>query len=254
MFTLLVIQLVIYCLILNFLGSFLPQLEKKFYMRVFVLALFIIWLKLIYLYLSSCRLLKFMGFMMNAYESEFHSVLITWASCFNRMEEILNLLFRISDLQGSLCLDSKYCLTLLCLNGSFHILVTKYCLTSQCNILFFGICFALRLWVLLRNTPLCDLTSDPLDFTSLCSLWCLSADTLSWWTCRYGNANVWKIFTDLFDYFPLTALVSHFFFHIPSSLVPWSISILVSLSYLHIISSCVAHNYIKFPVLYPKKI
>lgn len=27
-------------------------------------------------------------------------------------------------------------------------------------------------------------------------------------TCRYGNANVWKIFTDLFDYFPLTALVS----------------------------------------------
>lgn len=24
---------------------------------------------------------------------------------------------------------------------------------------------------------------------------------------RYGNANVWKIFTDLFDYFPLTALV-----------------------------------------------
>lgn len=106
-------------------------------MRVFVLALFIIWLKLIYLYLSSCRLLKFMGSMMNAYESEFHSVLITWASCFNRMEEILILLFRISDLQGSLCLDSKYCLTLLCLNGSFHILVTKYCLTSQCNILFF---------------------------------------------------------------------------------------------------------------------
>ena len=28
---------------------------------------------------------------------------------------------------------------------------------------------------------------------------------------RYGNANVWKIFTDLFDYFPLTALVSKFF-------------------------------------------
>lgn len=24
---------------------------------------------------------------------------------------------------------------------------------------------------------------------------------------RYGNANVWKTFTDLFDYFPLTALV-----------------------------------------------
>ncbi|MBA0700871.1 hypothetical protein Goari_022873, partial [Gossypium aridum] len=30
--------------------------------------------------------------------------------------------------------------------------------------------------------------------------------------CRYGNANVWKIFTDLFDYFPLTALVSIFIF------------------------------------------
>lgn len=27
------------------------------------------------------------------------------------------------------------------------------------------------------------------------------------YVCRYGNANVWKIFTDLFDYFPLTALV-----------------------------------------------
>jgi serine/threonine-protein phosphatase 2A catalytic subunit len=24
---------------------------------------------------------------------------------------------------------------------------------------------------------------------------------------KYGNANVWKIFTDLFDYFPLTALI-----------------------------------------------
>lgn len=29
-----------------------------------------------------------------------------------------------------------------------------------------------------------------------------------WPFCRYGNANVWKTFTDLFDYFPLTALVS----------------------------------------------
>jgi len=29
-----------------------------------------------------------------------------------------------------------------------------------------------------------------------------------WSFCRYGNANVWKTFTDLFDYFPLTALVS----------------------------------------------
>ncbi|KAL6575541.1 Serine/threonine-protein phosphatase PP2A-2 catalytic subunit [Orobanche hederae] len=29
---------------------------------------------------------------------------------------------------------------------------------------------------------------------------------------KYGNANVWKIFTDLFDYFPLTALVRKTFF------------------------------------------
>jgi diadenosine tetraphosphatase ApaH/serine/threonine PP2A family protein phosphatase len=26
---------------------------------------------------------------------------------------------------------------------------------------------------------------------------------------KYGNANVWKYFTDLFDYLPLTALVEH---------------------------------------------
>jgi serine/threonine-protein phosphatase 2A catalytic subunit len=24
---------------------------------------------------------------------------------------------------------------------------------------------------------------------------------------KYGNANVWKVFTELFDYFPLTAVV-----------------------------------------------
>ena len=35
-----------------------------------------------------------------------------------------------------------------------------------------------------------------------------------WCGFRYGNANVWKIFTDLFDYFPLTALVrKHIFGH-----------------------------------------
>lgn len=34
----------------------------------------------------------------------------------------------------------------------------------------------------------------------------------SWFVFRYGNANVWKIFTDLFDYFPLTALVSIFIY------------------------------------------
>ncbi len=26
---------------------------------------------------------------------------------------------------------------------------------------------------------------------------------------KYGNANVWKYFTDLFDYFPLTAVVEN---------------------------------------------
>lgn len=26
---------------------------------------------------------------------------------------------------------------------------------------------------------------------------------------KYGNANVWKYFTDLFDYLPLTALVEN---------------------------------------------
>lgn len=26
---------------------------------------------------------------------------------------------------------------------------------------------------------------------------------------KYGNANVWKFFTDLFDYLPLTALVEN---------------------------------------------
>lgn len=38
--------------------------------------------------------------------------------------------------------------------------------------------------------------------------------THSCFICRYGNANVWKIFTDLFDYFPLTALVSMIRYHV----------------------------------------
>ena len=42
---------------------------------------------------------------------------------------------------------------------------------------------------------------------------------------KYGNANVWKFFTDLFDYLPLTALIENqvpgglgciFFFFFPS--------------------------------------
>jgi len=40
---------------------------------------------------------------------------------------------------------------------------------------------------------------------------------------KYGNANVWKYFTDLFDYLPLTALVDGqvwylclMYWHIPS--------------------------------------
>jgi hypothetical protein len=37
--------------------------------------------------------------------------------------------------------------------------------------------------------------------------WVKYSSSSCFWCCRYGNANVWKIFTDLFDYFPLTALV-----------------------------------------------
>ncbi|KZV50989.1 protein phsophatase-2a [Dorcoceras hygrometricum] len=36
----------------------------------------------------------------------------------------------------------------------------------------------------------------------------------------YGNANVWKIFTDLFDYFPLTALVESEIFCLHGGLSP----------------------------------
>ncbi|KAL0848354.1 hypothetical protein Bca101_021601 [Brassica carinata] len=39
-------------------------------------------------------------------------------------------------------------------------------------------------------------------------------------TFRYGNANVWKIFTDLFDYFPLTALVESEIFCLHGGLSP----------------------------------
>ncbi|GKD66815.1 serine/threonine-protein phosphatase PP2A-2 catalytic subunit-like protein isoform X2, partial [Tanacetum coccineum] len=37
---------------------------------------------------------------------------------------------------------------------------------------------------------------------------------------RYGNANVWKTFTDLFDYFPLTALVESEIFCLHGGLSP----------------------------------
>ncbi|KAG6690604.1 hypothetical protein I3842_10G023900 [Carya illinoinensis] len=37
---------------------------------------------------------------------------------------------------------------------------------------------------------------------------------------RYGNANVWKFFTDLFDYFPLTALVESEIFCLHGGLSP----------------------------------
>lgn len=37
---------------------------------------------------------------------------------------------------------------------------------------------------------------------------------------RYGNANIWKIFTDLFDYFPLTALVESEIFCLHGGLSP----------------------------------
>jgi serine/threonine-protein phosphatase 2A catalytic subunit len=37
---------------------------------------------------------------------------------------------------------------------------------------------------------------------------------------KYGSANVWKLFTDLFDYFPLTALVEHSIFCLHGGLSP----------------------------------
>ena len=37
---------------------------------------------------------------------------------------------------------------------------------------------------------------------------------------KYGNANVWKIFTDLFDYMPLTALVENQIFCVHGGLSP----------------------------------
>ncbi|XP_024037658.1 serine/threonine-protein phosphatase PP2A-4 catalytic subunit isoform X2 [Citrus clementina] len=37
---------------------------------------------------------------------------------------------------------------------------------------------------------------------------------------KYGNANIWKIFTDLFDYFPLTALVESEIFCLHGGLSP----------------------------------
>jgi serine/threonine-protein phosphatase 2A catalytic subunit len=37
---------------------------------------------------------------------------------------------------------------------------------------------------------------------------------------KYGSANVWKLFTDLFDYFPLTAVVDHAIFCLHGGLSP----------------------------------
>lgn len=37
---------------------------------------------------------------------------------------------------------------------------------------------------------------------------------------KYGNANVWKLFTDLFDYLPLTALVANQIFCLHGGLSP----------------------------------
>lgn len=37
---------------------------------------------------------------------------------------------------------------------------------------------------------------------------------------KYGNSNVWKYFTDLFDYFPLTALVDGQIFCLHGGLSP----------------------------------
>ena len=37
---------------------------------------------------------------------------------------------------------------------------------------------------------------------------------------KYGNANVWNYFTDLFDYFPLTAIVDNQIFSVHGGLSP----------------------------------
>jgi serine/threonine-protein phosphatase 2A catalytic subunit len=37
---------------------------------------------------------------------------------------------------------------------------------------------------------------------------------------KYGNANVWKIFTELFDYLPLTAVVENQIFCLHGGLSP----------------------------------
>jgi serine/threonine-protein phosphatase 2A catalytic subunit len=37
---------------------------------------------------------------------------------------------------------------------------------------------------------------------------------------KYGNANVWKYFTDLFDFLPLTALVENEIFGLHGGLSP----------------------------------
>lgn len=37
---------------------------------------------------------------------------------------------------------------------------------------------------------------------------------------KYGNPNVWKIFTELFDYLPLTALVENKIFCLHGGLSP----------------------------------
>ncbi|KAJ6330638.1 hypothetical protein OIU76_009269 [Salix suchowensis] len=42
----------------------------------------------------------------------------------------------------------------------------------------------------------------------------------NFWIIWYGNADVWKIFTDLFDYFPLTALVESEIFCLHGGLSP----------------------------------
>nr|GEZ11294.1 serine/threonine-protein phosphatase PP2A-2 catalytic subunit [Tanacetum cinerariifolium] len=64
---------------------------------------------------------------------------------------------------------------------------------------------------------------------------------------KYGNANVWKTFTDLFDYFPLTALIESEIFCLHGGLSP-SIETLCSIRTLTVFKRF--HTKVQFAIFY----